>query len=176
MTGIPARLTAGDTWQWSDADAWGSAPGGWDIRASFISGGRTCLSVPGISDPSARTVRFTAAARDTAAMRPGNCAWAVAAVDPSGQRITLSRGRVEIDPDPEGAGDSRTRAERILSAIEATIEGRATKDADSYTIEGRSIARTPIADLLRLRAIYKAEVAAQRHPGASPISYRRIKI
>jgi hypothetical protein len=44
-----------------------------------------------------------------------------------------------------------------LDAIEATIEGRASKDQESYSIQGRSLARTPIADLILLRGKYKAE-------------------
>lgn len=51
-----------------------------------------------------------------------------------------------------------------------------TKDAESYTIEGRSIARTPLADLIRLQGVYQRKVAAELNPGASPFQYRRIKL
>lgn len=57
---------------------------------------------------------------------------------------------------------TQTHAERVLNAIEATIERRASTDQMSYTIDGRSLSRTPIADLLALRDRYKAEVAREK--------------
>lgn len=58
------------------------------------------------------------------------------------------------------AGESH--AQRVLAAIEAVLERRATVDQQSYGIEGRSLARMPIGDLLRFRDRYRAEVAAER--------------
>lgn len=172
---IPKRFTAGDDLQWSDPAVFGLGGAAVKYRASFIVGGRVVLTVHGTPDAVAGAVRFHAPSRDTAGMLPGSCEWAVVCVNDTGGRRVLRRGRIWIDPDPETALDQRSRAERILDAINATIEGRVTADADSYSIEGRSIARTPIADLLRLRTLYKNEVRAQRNPNASPVSYRRIK-
>ena len=39
------------------------------------------------------------------------------------------------------------------------IEGRASKDQQSYTINGRTLVRTSIAELLQLRKTYQDEVA-----------------
>lgn len=61
--------------------------------------------------------------------------------------------------------DSRDHAQKTLDAIEAVIEGRASKDQDSYKINGRELVRTNIADLLALRKTYKAEVAANSSNG-----------
>ena len=41
------------------------------------------------------------------------------------------------------------------------IQNRATKDQESYSIQGRSLARTPIADLIALRSQYKAELVRE---------------
>jgi len=49
----------------------------------------------------------------------------------------------------------------VLDAIEAVIENRATLDQESYQIGGRSLKRMPIADLMRLRQLYRAEVAGE---------------
>ena len=46
---------------------------------------------------------------------------------------------------------------RVIDAIEAVIERRATKDQKSYSIDGRSLERTPIDELLLLRDRYRAE-------------------
>ncbi len=73
------------------------------------------------------------------------------------------------------ADTETTHARRMLNAIEAALEGRASKDTESYTIEGRSLSRTPIPDLLRLRAIYRREVAAEENPSAAPFHMRRVR-
>jgi hypothetical protein len=47
--------------------------------------------------------------------------------------------------------------EKVLDAIEAVIENRASQDQMSYSIKGTTLSRTPIADLLLLRREYKEE-------------------
>ena len=53
--------------------------------------------------------------------------------------------------------DVQSHARKVLSAIEAVIEGRASQDQMSYSIAGRSLSRMPIDDLLTLRDRYRAE-------------------
>ena len=74
-------------------------------------------------------------------------------------------GQITVRPDMAaivGQHDGRTHAERVLAAIEAVIENRATVDQQAYEINGRSLTRTPIADLLKLRAMYRDEVRRER--------------
>lgn len=80
----------------------------------------------------------------------------------------LEAGQVSIAADLVAVSethDARGHAERTLEAIEAVIEGRASKDQQSYTINGRTLVRTAIADLLALRKTYKAEVAQLKSNG-----------
>jgi len=88
-------------------------------------------------------------------------------------RFLNESGRLTVQPDPTAApdGDLNTHAERVLAAIEAVIENRATKDQQSYSIAGRSITRIPIAELLELRKQYKAEVAEQQKKRPKAIVY-----
>ena len=65
----------------------------------------------------------------------------------------------------EAGHDPRPHAQRTLAAIEAVIEGRASKDQQSYKINGRELVRTTIADLLTLREAYKKEVAELKSTG-----------
>jgi len=62
--------------------------------------------------------------------------------------------------------DPRSHAKKVLDAIESVIEGRASKDQESLSVEGMSLVRTPIEDLLVLHSKYKAmhvrEVRADR--------------
>jgi hypothetical protein len=50
----------------------------------------------------------------------------------------------------------------MLAKIESILEGRADKDVSSYSINGRSITKMSIDELLKFRAIYRAEVQRQR--------------
>jgi hypothetical protein len=78
--------------------------------------------------------------------------------------ITVEAGEVRIAPDlsAQGAGvDSRDHVRKVLDAIEAVIENRASIDQQSYQINNRSLQRTPLNELLKLRSRYRAELAAK---------------
>ncbi|MBT8169881.1 hypothetical protein [Falsiruegeria litorea] len=175
---IPATLVAGDSWAWSEATAYAEYPPA-DWSLTYIlrpATGGTALSITATDGGGAFTL--AALATTTATLAAGEYSFSVLASNSgTGARHVLASGRVCILPDPmTQTGDLRSANERTLAAIIATIEGRATKDADSYTIEGRSISRTPLADLLRLQAVYERRVARERNPSASPFHYRRISL
>lgn len=77
-------------------------------------------------------------------------------------RITLGTGVFEVVADNDtSTQDQRSHAKKVIDAIEAVIEKRATKDQENYSINGRSLQRTPITDLLTLRDRYKSELAKE---------------
>jgi hypothetical protein len=79
------------------------------------------------------------------------------------ERVTIDEGTWEVEPNRVTANtDPRGHVKKVLDAIEATIEGRASKDQESYSIQGRSLSRTPIADLILLRGKYKAEFVREQ--------------
>lgn len=83
------------------------------------------------------------------------------AIDTNQIRTLIESGDLVVTPDPtaiEDGQDLRSHAKKVLDAIEAVLEKRATKDQESHTIAGRSLSRTPIADLLMLRDRYRAEL------------------
>lgn len=67
---------------------------------------------------------------------------------------------VTILPDPAvaAAWDSRSFARKALDSIEAVLQNRATIDQEEYAINGRSLKRTPTAELYRLRMRFLNEV------------------
>ena len=73
------------------------------------------------------------------------------------------RGTLEVLPRYDQAAnlDDRSHARKVLEAIEAVIEGRATKDQEEYTIGSRTLKRTPVKELLELRDKYRGEVHAE---------------
>lgn len=80
-------------------------------------------------------------------------------------RRTIDFCVVEILPDVTVMAapfDTRSHAVRMLDAIKARLEGRITADAESYSIRGRALSRIPMAELMRLRDQYAAEVHRER--------------
>jgi len=75
----------------------------------------------------------------------------------------VDRGEFEIVPDLDNnATDSRSHAEVMLDKIQSLLVGRADKDVASYSIQGRSLAKLSIADLLQWRDYYRKEVIQER--------------
>lgn len=62
--------------------------------------------------------------------------------------------------------DARSFWKTVLENVEAVIKGRATKDQSSYTINGRQLSRTPVADLLKLYDKAKYFVAQEERAEA----------
>lgn len=93
----------------------------------------------------------------------GTWSWSIKATN-AGVTQTVARGVLTLLADPATA-DVRSHAERMLSAIEALLEGRATKDVNSYAIAGRSLSRMTLDELERWRSHYRTEVAKERGRG-----------
>jgi hypothetical protein len=78
-------------------------------------------------------------------------------------RVLVGRGDIRIMPDLDDNGtDPRSHAEIMLDKIESLLSGRADKDVSSYSINGRSLAKMNISDLLAWRDYYRKEVAKER--------------
>lgn len=103
-------------------------------------------------------------ATTTATWAPG-VYWYSARVTDGENIVEVEAGEVEITPNlaAESAGfNALTHAQRVLAAIEAVLEKRATQDQQRYTINNRELWRTPIADLLTLRDRYRAQVRMEQ--------------
>lgn len=104
--------------------------------------------------------RFLVAAAVTADWAAGEYWYSIRAAS-AGTVIEVEAGQIIVNPDLAAAianHDGRDHARRVLDAIEAVIEKRATLDQDRYMINNRELWRTPIADLLALRDRYRAEL------------------
>lgn len=99
----------------------------------------------------------------TAGWAAGKYTWAAYA-EKALERHTVDQGEIEIKADPgvvTAPYDNRTHAAKVLASIEAVLEGRAAVDQQELTIAGRSLKLTPVADLIKLRQLYKNEVRAE---------------
>lgn len=158
-----SRIIAGDTLQFSTTVPDYPATAGYVLtyRLVPIAGG---AAITMTSTASGDDYAFSVAAAATAAWTPGEYSWH-ATLALGGARYTLGEGRITIKPNPATltvGTDTRSHAKRMLLAIEAVLENRATKDQQAYTVGDISITRIPVERLMALRDQYRAELAAQR--------------
>lgn len=103
---------------------------------------------------------FDASAATTAGWLPGTYWYTVRATGEDGV-FEVERGSLSITPDIAAAGDQfdgRTHARKVLDAIDAVIEKRATQDQLRYVINNRELWRTPLPELMKFRALYAGMV------------------
>ncbi|MCD9147811.1 hypothetical protein [Pseudophaeobacter flagellatus] len=117
---------------------------------------------------------FHAAASVTKDWAPGHYRFELRASD-GVDVVTVETGETRIAPDLAALGqgfDGRDHVRKVLDAVEAVIENRATIDQQSYQINNRSLQRTPLDELMKLRAKYRAELSqkkrARRGGGLGP--------
>jgi len=104
------------------------------------------------------TIAVTAAA--TAGWAAGLYNYAIYAGKTSwSEKYQVYTGQVELKADisAQSSGyDGRSHSKKVLDAIEAVIENRASQDQQSYTIAGRSITKLSVDELLKFREYYKS--------------------
>jgi hypothetical protein len=153
----PQKLVAGDSWNWRRDDLAAYPAGeGWTLKYTLINA-IAKIAFDAIGDDDG--FKIYQAAPDTAAYAAGTYRFE-ASVSKDGDRYRVGTGTIEVLADFAAAAtlDATSHAQRVLTAIEAVIERRATKDQEEYQIDGRSLKRTAIANLLLLRDRYKREV------------------
>lgn len=155
----PAAVTAGDTVTWSRSLADYPASSGWTLAYALRNAAEQ-IDITATASGADHLVSVPAAT--SRAWKPGVYGWG-AYVTNGADRFEVARGSIVVRPNLQQATplDSRSHARKVLDAIEAVIEGRASRDQEEYTIGDRSLKRTPITELLRLRSIYRAEVARE---------------
>jgi hypothetical protein len=157
---VPAELIAGDLWSWVRTLSDYPAPT-WTLTYYFENSGRS-FSV--IATTSGTGFAASATAATTTSYAPGRYRWR-ARVTNGAEAYTVESGWLVVRANPAAAGtyDARSHVRKVLDAIEATIEGRASNDQLSMSIAGRSISRTPMTELVTLREKYLAFVADEEN-------------
>ena len=93
----------------------------------------------------------------------------------SAQTATFPTGSAQVyaivDGIPNAVGEvtivelttvTESHAEKVLAAIEAVIESRATKEQSELTIAGRQVKYISLTELLKIRQEYKQIVAQEK--------------
>lgn len=128
----------------------------WEL--ALILRGAQAIDLAAVSDGASH--RFQADAATTADWLAGRYWYSLRATR-GADVVEVDAGDLTIAPDLAAVSepfDGRSHARRVLAAIEAVIENRATIDQQSYQINNRSLSRTPLPDLLLLRSRYLDEV------------------
>lgn len=136
---------------------------GWTLK--YVAVGRLgIISITASADDdNADDFKFSVAAATTGAYVAGDYEYQVVATKTT-TRYTIATGRVTAKDNIAGRSalyDNRSHAKKVLDAIEAVLESRATKDEMSISIAGRELSRTSIPDLIKFRMAYKAEYEAE---------------
>ena len=96
---------------------------------------------------------FRASPEETKEMEAGDYKVRVAVTDGT-DIFTAYTTRAQVKLDPTVPGTDMSHVEKVLKALQATIEGRAGSDILNYSIRGRSIGRMSPQELLGRRDKY----------------------
>jgi hypothetical protein len=156
----PEQVVVGDFIQWTRpdlADTYPTATHSLNYVARISSGGNTEIQVAATESNGIYVVTVDS---DTSAdFVPGVYYWQAEITETaSSNRLVVDRGQFEAIVDLDTGGtDPRTHAQVMIDKIESLLEGRADGDVGSYSIQGRSLTKLGIDELLKWRDYYKGE-------------------
>lgn len=158
----PGDLVIGELWAWKRPDL-AAIYDPTLYTASYIANKESAEVESFTLDTSGD--EFTVSEADTATIcSSGQYRWELFIARTSdGARLQVSSGYWIIAADlSSGAADNRTHAKKTLDAIEAVIQGTATKQQASMAIAGRAMSLRSYEELRQMRTDYRAEVESER--------------
>lgn len=174
----PFEVTAGDLVEWRREDLDDYPATTWTLTYALRS---TSSKIDITASASGSYFYVSVAAATSAAWHPGAYQWQ-AYVTNGSERHVVDSGRLVVNENLAALArfDDRTHARKVLDAIQAVIEKRATLDQQSITIAGRQLDRTPLPDLLALHSRYSnmvaGEVAEERLRNGLPSTGGRVQV
>lgn len=159
---VPSELNIGDTWAWSESLSDYPAST-WTLTFYFVNAS-AAFSVVAAASGDDYAISVTPAT--TAGRTAGRYRWTARVTDGT-DVYSLDQGWSDVQADPTAAQDARSNARIALDAVEATLQGRATRDDLNVSINGRSISRHSLAELRAWRDELKAQVAADEEAEAA---------
>ena len=152
---VPQTLTVGDIWNWKREDIVSDyPPASYTLTYSFrlLSSAATEIALTSsVITESATAYTISVPDSTTVSYTKGDYTWQEY-ISNATDRIVLNTGFVTLEPNLDAdTSDPRSFWAKVLDAIEATIENRASIDQSSMSIAGRSLSRMTIDELLTLR-------------------------
>lgn len=158
----PTSFTAGDSVCWEVNLPDYSADAGWSV--SYVLRGATKQTIPAaVGVGNTFTVTIPAA---TSLLYPAGDYWffGFATNSGTGERVQFYNATCTVLEDPAtgtSAYDGRTHCQKVLDAIEATLEGRASRQELSYMVSGGGVSKQlqlcSIEELRVVRSFYQQE-------------------
>jgi hypothetical protein len=168
----PTALITGDTITWQISLADYPATDGWTLKYTLLNAA-ALLTITASAAEADHLVSIPAAI--SAAYIPGDYKYqkyVERGADETLERITLDEGTIAISAgifSATAATDTRTQNRRILDAINAVLEGRASRSDMEYTINTGNSSRTLKSMtpemLLSMQSTYTLMVWRELHPG-----------
>lgn len=163
------RFTLGDTLSLRKTLSAYPPGSGWVLHMRLLpAGAGSAIDVVGTADAGVHVL--TAAAATTAAWAPGAYSWAQWVQHATLGSHTVDTGRTTLLSNPRtvtGPLDLRTEAETALENVRAMLRGRATQDVLRYTINGRSLERYSVSELVALESTLVAQLKRERRTAAA---------
>jgi len=158
----PDRLVTGDRFAWQRPDLVTDYPlADYTMTYHFSqdSGGGGTHHFTLSSTEANDNYYFEKPSSETTNLVAGDWKWQLYAIRTSdSERVTLDYGITKFSlGELDTNNDLRSHAKKVLDAIEAVIEGRATIDQSSFSLGGRSLSRLSIDELMTFRDRYHAE-------------------
>ena len=159
----PLALVIGDRWAWKRDDLGDYPAATYTLKYSLRLEAAGSTEIEATATANGTGFKVEVGASTTAGYTAGAYHWqAHITRDSDSERVTVDSGTLEIRPNRDLATDDpRSHYKIVLDNVEAVIEKRATKDQESYSINGRSLTRTSIDELVRLRDTYRAKYIAE---------------
>jgi hypothetical protein len=163
----PREFAAGETPRWRKSLADFPASDGWALDY-YLRGAGAGFDVRAAADGD--DFLFEVPLASTENLAPGNYRWQ-GWVSKGAESYKVAEAPVVVKQGFAGVAanttvDTRSQVKRILDAIDALIEGKATRDQQQYTIAGgggyRMLMRIPVSELVQLRKEYARLYARER--------------
>lgn len=162
--GVPAELVLGVDWAFkhselSDAYPVGTHSAKLILNLLTAAGGTQEIT----ATESGSNYIFQAADSDTLNFTAGDYAFQIEVTETaSGDKRIAEEGFVTFVAAVSAGGDQRSHTLKTLQAIQANIEGTATKEQQSYQVAGRMLSRRSITELLELEQEYSDRWEAEK--------------
>src|SRR5271168_2269429 len=166
----PLATIAGDTLTWPRQFQNYPASAGWTLAYVLNSPTARFVVNPADITPSGDGFTIAIPGSETQTWTPGTYQWlavvqlAAANGNPA-QRFTVALGSITVTADILDATtpqDTRSANEIALAAIDIMLSGRASDGVQEYMINGRSLRRYSIAELITLRSHLASKVRQER--------------
>jgi len=156
---VPFSMTAGDTVKFTKSFA-DFPVADWTLTYAFL-GGNQSSKFEVAATVSGDEFLTTLTPELTEKVFPGTYNYAGFVTGTDGQRKTVDSGRIQIAPNL-AITQPETWAQQALAMVEAALLKRIPKGMENFSINGKSVNRMAIAELNKLRDIYKNEVVLEQ--------------